>query len=158
MEKKGILLKHSPEQSLFQRPENGQPSFRVSKGRGYSPSQDNTHLGLDFSLLSETLSKKINCFSPMGKRPPVAAAQGRDPTVERAEVAREGAHRWRSQRQMEASSHTAIRMLLSRLKLVWRMAEVQRGRVRVMHLERDVPHGERCRLKGGMVCIYHGRL
>jgi hypothetical protein len=39
---------------------------------------------------------------------------------------------------MEASSHTAIRMLLSRLKLVWRMAEVQRGRVRVMHLERDI--------------------
>lgn len=36
---------------------------------------------------------------------------------------------------MEASSHTAIRMLLSRLKLVWRIAEVQRGSVSVTHLE-----------------------
>ena len=89
--KRDLIETDSPEQSLFQRPENGRPSFRVSKGRGYSPSQDNTHLGLDFSLLSETLSKKItNSFSPMGKRPPVAAAQGRDPTVERAEVAMGG--------------------------------------------------------------------
>ncbi|KAG9349633.1 hypothetical protein JZ751_028081, partial [Albula glossodonta] len=36
--------------------------------------------------------------------------------------------RSRSQRQMEASSHTAIRMLLSRLKLVCRIAEVHLGR------------------------------
>lgn len=42
--------------------------------------------------------------------------------------------RCRSQRQMEASSHTAIRMLLSRLKLVCRMADVHLGRVSVVHL------------------------
>lgn len=42
--------------------------------------------------------------------------------------------RCRSQRQIDASSHTAIRMLLSRLKLVCRMADVHLGRVSVMHL------------------------
>lgn len=43
--------------------------------------------------------------------------------------------RCRSQRQIEASSHTAIKMLLSRLKLVCRMADVHLGRVSVVHLE-----------------------
>lgn len=42
--------------------------------------------------------------------------------------------RCRSQRQMEASSHTAMRMLLSRLKLVCRMADMHLGRVSVVHL------------------------
>lgn len=45
--------------------------------------------------------------------------------------------RCRSQRQMEASSHTAIKMLLSRLKLVCRMADVHLGRVSVVHLKRS---------------------
>lgn len=35
---------------------------------------------------------------------------------------------------MEASSHTAIRMLLSRLKLVCRMADMHLGKVSVVHL------------------------
>lgn len=48
---------------------------------------------------------------------------------------RRATHRCRSQRQIEASSHTAIRMLLSRLKLVCRMADVHLGRVSVEHLE-----------------------
>lgn len=45
--------------------------------------------------------------------------------------------RCRSQRQMEASSHTAIRILLSRLKLVCRMADTHLGRVSVVHLEKQ---------------------
>lgn len=45
----------------------------------------------------------------------------------------EVAQRCRSQRQIEASSHTAIKMLLSRLKLVCRMADVHLGRVSVVH-------------------------
>lgn len=43
--------------------------------------------------------------------------------------------RCRSQRQIDASSHTAIRMLLSRLKLVCRMAAVHLGSVSVVHLQ-----------------------
>lgn len=43
-------------------------------------------------------------------------------------------YRSRSQRQMLASSHTAIRILLSLLKLVCRIAAAHFGWVRVVHL------------------------
>lgn len=42
-------------------------------------------------------------------------------------------HRSLSQRQIEASSQTAIKIPLSRLKLVCLMADVHLGRVRVVH-------------------------
>lgn len=45
-------------------------------------------------------------------------------------------HRCLSHRQIEASSQTAMRMLLSRLKLVCRIADVHLGNVRVVHLKR----------------------
>ncbi len=44
--------------------------------------------------------------------------------------------RRRSQRQMDASSHTAMRIPLSRLKLVCLIADVHLGSVSVVHLSR----------------------
>ena len=137
---------------VCQPPDNGRPVFNDVSGHVSKPllPQHSLSQGSGFSLLSETLPKNRQqtlsnpiFLTDRGKRPPLPP--GRDPTGERGggDEGRRGwregeAQRWRSQRQMEASSHTAIRMLLSRLKLVWRMAEVHRGSVRVMHLERAV--------------------
>lgn len=56
---------------------------------------------------------------------------------------------------MEASSHTAIRMLLSRLKLVWRMAEVQRGSVSVVHLEKQQRHSSGAQQEQLLLLLLH---